>query len=293
MSAALTREVLTSWRAAERDGVSFATWRLALLGKTATAADPLEPFAQPDPALPMIERNAIAGLLSLWRSLRDQTLRVLGLAVTKGAKAAGDGDPAGFSFDALRALAQFAEMEQVFIQAAGSERGPLVQQAFAAWVRGLENAAAEADTSGETQAAIARTRDLMRRTLIERDLELVRNATIRTFRNDIVRALGDGLFDGMNPNEVAQRMRQRFAAKEYDWERLARSETAYAQVSGKQAQYREMGVEKYDYVTANDSRVSAICRRLASGSPYLVGQGPLPMRDSHPNCRCTTVPRVD
>ena len=261
-------------------GLAVKAARLVLAVKAAG-----EPFAEPDPSLPRIEAAAIIGLVARWRELRDNTLAVLGLAEEKATKS----NEPSFTFNAIGSLREMAELEEVFIRAAGAEEGPLVQQAFRMFVRGLHNAAAETGAS----AAIEQTRDTMRATVGERGLTMVRNTTIRAYRDDVARDLAEGAYDGLAPREVARRLRQRFGMHEYDWERLARSELALAQVRGKEAQYREMGIDRYDYVTANDSRVSDVCRANAAGGPYLVGQGPLPMRDSHPNCRCTVRAHVE
>ena len=102
-----------------------------------------------------------------------------------------------------------------------------------------------------------------------------------------------GLYEGQNPRDVARALRERFDGKNADWVRLARSEITQAHALGKLDQYQEMDIELYDYVTAGDGKVSAICRGNAARGPYPVGKGPLPMRDSHPNCRCTVLARVE
>lgn len=279
MKPTLLQATLASWRAAEFAGDTFKAWQAAVLGKAAD--DGAEPFAEPDRHLPRIERTAIRGLVLLWRALRDRTLRVLGLAdADKGAKT-----PAPtFAFDAQRGLRELAEMEQVFIIAAGSERGPLLQGAFQMWVRGLENAAAEFDA----EAAIVATRGRMHATLDQRGMDRVRNTTVRAFRDDIAADLARGVYDGENPRDVARALRRRFEVHDYDWERLARSELALAQARGKEAQYQQMGIEHYDFVTAG-AGVCVSCTGLAAGGPYRVGTGPLPMRDTHPGCRCSIV----
>lgn len=99
--------------------------------------------------------------------------------------------------------------------------------------------------------------------------------------------LSAGIYNGESVDTVADRLRARFEAHDYDWERLVRSEMAQAQSLGKIDEYRELGVTRYDYITAEDSRVSAICRANAAGGPYEIGKGPMPMTDSHPNCRCS------
>lgn len=244
------------------------------------SADSGEPWAEDDPELPKIEARAVAGMLALWGDLRDGLLRVLKLPTSKSAEMKAPGDVV-WTFDVMSVLRAIADLERVFIAAAGGESGPLLQEAFRAWVRGLENAAAPLNA----QAAIDATHEEMRSTLTRRGMDLVRNATVRALRDDILSELTSGAYDGLGPKEVARRLAQKFALREYDWERLARSEIAYAQVLGKEAQYAELGLPDYDWITASES--CPICVERASAGPYKIGAGPLPMRDSHPECCCT------
>lgn len=237
-----------------------------------------EPWAENDPELPKIEDRAIGAMLQRWNTLRTDTLRALGLA--KGAKQGEVVNPFDFTSALRQMLAQLADEFEIEM---GSEEGGLLRGMLAAWRRGVENAATELDVAAAIDTAAEQARLLLR----ERGMTLVRTVTTRAYRNDILQELADGLYNGLSPAEVAQRLRDRFGAHDYDWERLARSEIAQAQVLGKEAEYRELGVEEYDYVTAGDSKVSAICRANAAGGPYKLGEGPLPMRDSHPNCRCS------
>lgn len=239
-----------------------------------------EGWAEGDAQLPRIEARSITRLLALWAGLESDVLQVLGLADAKAARKA---EVPSFQFDAVRVLTELARLQEVFVQAAGSEQGPLVQAQFAAWVRGLENASAELDIAAIAEDA----RRLQRAQYAKRGLELVTTVTARAFRDDIIARLVSGEYDGMNPVDVARQLRQRFGAHDYDWQRLARSETAMAQVDGKLEQYREAGITHVNYITANDGRVSRICRELKDGSPYPIAKAPVPVRDSHPNCRCS------
>jgi SPP1 gp7 family putative phage head morphogenesis protein len=259
-----------------------------LLAKAVLKAAAGEGFAEPDPELPRIESRAIAGLLALWSALEANTLQVLGLDAADSGKAM-KAEPLAFAFDPVGSLSELLRLQQVFINAAGADDGPLVQQAFAAWLRGIANARAEV----EGGAVVAEAQREYRALIQQRGLELVRNATIRSFRNDIVQRLIAGDLDGLNPREVARTLRQRFGAHDYDWERLARSEIAQAQVDGKDAQYEAAGIEEVNYTTANDEDVSTLCRTLAAGNPYPRATAPKPVRNSHPGCRCTWKPAVD
>lgn len=79
---------------------------------------------------------------------------------------------------------------------------------------------------------------------------------------------------------------------------IARTEIVRSHNLGQIETMKELGVEKYDYVTAGDDRVSEICRRYESEGidkgGYLVSlagteANPLPSTNSHPNCRCVVV----
>lgn len=241
-----------------------------------------EGWAEDDPQLPRIEQRATVGLLALWSGLMADCLNTLGLAEAGKAMKA---EVPSFAFNAARHLSELLRLEELFVQAAGSDRGPLVRAAFAAWVRGLENAATELDVD----AIIEDARRTYRAQIEARGLQMVRTVTARVLRDDIIERLKSGEYDGMNPVDVARKLRQRFGAHDYDWLRLARSETAMAQADGKLVQYRDAGITHVDYLTAQDGRVSRICRDLAAAGPYLIANAPVPVRDSHPNCRCSLV----
>lgn len=239
-----------------------------------------EPWAEDDPELPRIETRTIAGLLSRWRKLERDTLAVLGL---NGVKA-----PVAWTWkpEWQQLLEQL--MMQAEIDLSASD-GDLVRGIMQAWERGAIIAA----TGLGLEAAIMASREMVAAMMTTRGLQLVRTVLHRTYQEDLLRMLAEGAYNGEAPSIVARALRAAFGSHDYDWERLARSEIAQAQVLGKEDEYKLQGVETYDYVTAGDERVSAICRANEAGSPYLVGQGPLPMRDSHPNCRCTIEANVD
>lgn len=243
-----------------------------------------EPWAEADPALPRIEGSTIAGMLQAWAGLRLGTLVLLGLDHPTGEV---------FTFDQQH-LTELISRGQ---QAQTALTGALARGHAAAWERGIANAGLQvnADFSDAlVQQAIQAQRQRIRSAYAQRGLELVRPGVGRTYQQPIVAALSAGEFDGQNPVNVAAALQQRFGNGDYNWERLARSEVAMAQSDGKLDLLRQQGVTEYDYETAGDSRVSRICRELADAGPYKVGDvgAPVPVRDSHPNCRCTLLPRA-
>lgn len=243
-----------------------------------------EPFADPNPALPRIEDEAVAKILALWRGGEVRARTALGLPPpAEAAKSSLE-----WRWEA-RMLPELLGIGRELELAIGGEEGALVQAAWEALVAGWAAGAAEIGAS----TAITDVATVIRAALQQRGLELVRNVTARRLRNRIVAELASGAYDGMNPLTVAQKLRQLFDAGDYDWERLARSEITAANARGKITRWEAEGVTHYDYVTADDDRVSDICRENEASSPYEMGKGPLPMTDSHPNCRCTVMARLN
>ena len=66
---------------------------------------------------------------------------------------------------------------------------------------------------------------------------------------------------------------------------------------GMQETMAHNNINNYHYVTAGDNRVAEICNLNSKGTrdgsgkllTYTVGKGPMPVRDSHPRCRCIIV----
>jgi SPP1 gp7 family putative phage head morphogenesis protein len=253
--------------------------RKAVKSESAAAG---EDWAEDDPQLPLIEHAAIAGMLRAWTQLQAQTRSALGLPEGKGAKTV------SFAFTPLMRVA-LHQLADEYEREGGAAQAALMRGMVDAWLRGAANAAAEIDA----EAALDAARTAAEAALRAHGMQMVQNVVARTYRSGIIDELASGVHDGLHPDAVARELRERFGAKDYDWERLARSEIAQAQAEGKEWEYREIGVERYDYVTAGDERVSTICRMLADAGPYPVGSGPLPMRDSHPNCRCTTLAVIE
>lgn len=242
-----------------------------------------ESWAQRDPALPALELSTTIEMLASWLLLGDQVLELLGLDQPQGDS---------FAFDQETLAPMLARGNAASTRIAGA----LLKGQTSAWERGVANAGLEvsADFGDDAvQQAIAAARERIRAAYTQRGLELVRPGFARTYDRRIVAALTAGEFDGQNPVNVAAALRERFGGGNYNWERLAASEISMAQSDGKLELLRQQGITRYDYETANDAKVSAICRALAAAGPYLLADpsSPVPVRDSHPQCRCTIMPR--
>jgi hypothetical protein len=238
-----------------------------------------EPWAESDPELPRIASRTVASMLADWRSLEGDTLTALGIAPAK-AEQVWQWTPD------LRAILDALADE--FEIATGSEEGGLMRGMLAAWRRGVENAVAEFDAAEALEQIDADAARIMR----EHALELARSVTTRTYRVGIIEELETGAYNGLSPAEVAQKLRERFDAHDYDWERLAHSEIAQQQSYGKRDEYLDLGVTEFDFITANASSVCPLCTGHAAANPHPIATGPLPVRDTHPLCRCSIRARM-
>ncbi len=238
----------------------------------------VETYVEDEAALMRLERRAERDLLKRWADLQDDVLAVLGVDNTKTTK---QHEPV-FVFDPALMQQKLRELQDEFIAAAGAENAELARAMFDAWQRGVMNGAAEFTNPAEVTEAV---RSRINNELSFNALNQVRVTTIRALGQDLIAALQQGAYNGLNPKEVARQLAKQFDVHNYDWQRLARSEIAEAQVRGKESQYLAEGVTQYNWIRAGGA--CPICVDKEQGSPYPVGAGPLPMRDSHPNCRCT------
>lgn len=245
-----------------------------------------ETYVEDEAALMRLERRAERGLKNGWDSLYEATLDVLGIDKPKAYKAP---EPV-FVFDAALMLQDLIDAQDQFVASVSGEDSETAQAMYDSWLRGTLNASNE-DLLQGLDKVTQETRNQVAQQIQARSLELVTDATVRAYRDDIVAALQQGAYDGANPRDVARELKKRFAAHDYDWQRLARSEIADAQVAGKEAQYQAHEIARYDIINAGGA--CPICTGLAANGPYQVGAGPLPMRDTHPLCRCTIEARVE
>ncbi len=243
----------------------------------------VESYVEDAPALMRLERRAERALLSAWDEVYDKLVAALALGEKSAGATTTKTEPV-FIFDPALLITKLRDLEEEFVRTAGGEDSELARSVYDAWLRGVQNASGElglADIEGIVAAIGAKTRIA----LVTRGLELVRDATIRTLREDILTAFQNGVYDGQNPRDVARALRVRFDAHETDWVRLAQSEIASAQGKGKLESYAEMGIEEYNWEAP--AGACPTCAGYAAKGPYLVGTGPLPMDSSHPRCRCS------
>lgn len=252
-------------------------------GHTHTKAASGETWAINDPNLPRIETAAIAALQTAWKKLADDTLAALELPTTKAAGAV-------FTFDIISMLQKLTQLQAEFVVTSTAPDSALVQLALEVWVRGIENAAAGVDREAEAQQVIEASRSARAAAMPDELKQVLSKTTVRAYENDIVHALTEGAYNGDNPRQVAAELRKKFDGHNYDWQRLASSEIAASHARGQVDALHGMGIGQYNWMLAPEA--CAVCEKIAAEGPYVVGVGPMPVRDSHPGCFCVLAGKV-
>ena len=111
--------------------------------------------------------------------------------------------------------------------------------------------------------------------------------------------IAKGLEDGTSTAKIASQIN--VGVKKVSQRRatnIAKSEIVKSHNLGQNETMRQAGIKEYNYITSDDSKVSDICKKNQGPKSrphnYKVAQAgtadnPLPVINSHPGCRCTTV----
>lgn len=96
---------------------------------------------------------------------------------------------------------------------------------------------------------------------------------------------------GASYEKTARQIRERFKVGKFYAERLVRTETAHFENLGEIESYKEMGIEKFQFLATLDKRTSLFCQetdgKIFKVSEAQPGENVPPL---HPNCRSTIVP---
>ena len=134
--------------------------------------------------------------------------------------------------------------------------------------------------------------------LINEQTDYYENITIAQSKK-VNRIIADGLKTGKSPekigNDIHSAIRSISSRRSMN---ISRTEVVKSHVLGQVQTMKEAEIENYNYITANDQEVSKICKHNQgprgrekiydiqyAGTP----DNPLPVLQSHPNCRCVVV----
>ncbi|WP_305046345.1 hypothetical protein [Geoalkalibacter sp.] len=239
----------------------------------------------PWPALDALEDGYEKQLKSDWADLAAQVRLAAGFGMPKGAKAPED-EPFTLSVEQrsriLQALSDF--VGTYVLDNPDSPVAWYYGQSFslgaiqAAQLVGEERPAIETIRNSETLAKLS-----------EEGFQRVKDNATKAIQDKILAEMEAHVLAGSNPLEVAARLEKLFDQQNSAWERLARSELSLAAENAKLEQWRAYGLKMVEFAPAPDA--CPLCVALAGD--YEIAKVPLPVRDTHPRCRCATRPAAD
>ena len=113
--------------------------------------------------------------------------------------------------------------------------------------------------------------------------------------NIIQKGIDEGKIDKQVADEIIKSIK---SITEKRAIRIARTEIVKVHTIGQIETMHQAGIEEYNYITSNDKKVSKICSKHqgAKGKEKIyktayagTSDNPLPVLNSHPNCRCVAV----
>jgi len=115
----------------------------------------------------------------------------------------------------------------------------------------------------------------------------------KDLHDDVNKLIRDSVVRGQNPKVIARKLRERVEVSRYNAERLMRTEQANIQAVSQLEAYDAQGVTLYDLVVEPDGCMQ--CKDVEANNPHLVvgAKRSLNIQPLHPNCRCSTVARVE
>lgn len=122
--------------------------------------------------------------------------------------------------------------------------------------------------------------------LCKSGFEFLKDDATKAIVEKIIPEMQAQMLAGTNPRHVASRLSKLFEDQNSDWERLARSEMTMAAETAKKDEWKEWGIKTQDFDPAPDA--CPLCLSLAG--EYPIEDCPVPARDTHPRCRCSTRP---
>jgi SPP1 gp7 family putative phage head morphogenesis protein len=223
--------------------------------------------------------------------LKASVFRTLAFPAMKGA------DEAPFAFTEADAALIDEAVDLFLEQMAGSNRtalgfaageGVIQQQNTTLFTTGLRRGAQLLDTAQTLRGE--RESPAVKEMLNNAFARLSEKGALRleSVRDEIHGVLTSAQAAGSSPLETARQLSAQFDEYSgYEFERLARTESAFAAEAGTRAQMADLDVEQVEWLIS--AGACPVCEELAAGGPYAIDdEENLP--PAHPNCLCSVAP---
>jgi len=257
-----------------------------------------------NPALDIVEEDAVRGVTVLWNATRERALTLLGLPARPDGLPGGESasastrnglSPEGFTFtetDKAKITEAMAGFAEDALRRDIDDIGPVANAQIRSWAQGVMDAYAQSGLDAplanpNNLAAVGGLRGTASTTFTT-NIE-------KRFSPKLWKLLEAGVKSGENPVNIARSLREEFDGFRWKFEQIARSEVAMAHDAAKRdefgAEVADGAIEdKFDWIAAPDACPQ--CISMASVNPYTLAALPRPVIDTHPSDRCTTAPSV-
>ena len=258
-------------------------------GGCCTATKESRPVASPE--LDRVEEEFEASLKGKWAGLKTKVLSILKLREpgksVKGPDDLPDSDKFNFTPE-QRAQVMKAMKDWIGEWQPGADDAKALEWYYGqSYSLGLIQAARMIGKD-RPMLDIVKNREIYK-DLVDNGFALVKDGATRAIVNGILPEMEAQMLSGTNPRHVANRLAGLFDDANSNWERLARSEMAMSAERAKLDEAAANGIKRMEFVAAGDA--CPIC--LALAGQYDIEDTPVPVRDTHPRCYCTTIPIVE
>ena len=107
---------------------------------------------------------------------------------------------------------------------------------------------------------------------------------------EVDRLLTQACITGESYDELTKQLTEQFALKEYEAERIIRTEATQISTRAEMAAYKAAGTEEYEILVTLDERTCRICGPMDGHVEKVEDMEPgVTAPPFHPNCRCTTI----
>lgn len=116
-------------------------------------------------------------------------------------------------------------------------------------------------------------------------------ANTEALAEEVREVLTEAAVSGESIYKTSRKLSEKFNQTAYNSQRLIRTETTYACNQAEMLSYKELDIDKYEFVATLDTRTSAICQKM-DGKIFAVKDAVagVNLPSMHPNCRSTTIP---
>lgn len=124
--------------------------------------------------------------------------------------------------------------------------------------------------------------------LVAKNGDLIKSLT-QDLKDEVMRIIRIATIENKSIDEIVKLINDFLPVVYNRAERIVRTETMYAVNQATLTRYDAAGVKSVEWLAAEDERTCAICG-AHDGESYSIGK--VPQIPAHPNCRCTTIPKV-